>query len=85
MAQLNTAMETFGVDPRRILKIGDQKGEGRCYVAESPNLVRQFLGLIEVSPNWKVLSDNGNSFKEDGKDIFLQLGFEIHEPYLLAV
>jgi len=81
LAQLNTALDTFGVDPRRIVYVEEQKGEGRCYDAESPNPVRLFFWPQEVSLIWTVLSDNGNSFKEDGKDIFLQLGFGIHEPY----
>jgi len=83
--KLNRTLETSNIDPRRIIFVGKQKGEGRCYVPESSSLVRQFFALYKVSSNWTVLSDNGNSFKEDGKDIFQQLGFENHEYYPAAV
>jgi hypothetical protein len=85
VAYLNEALMHYKIDAERIVYVGKEKGENRKFVAENADLVRRFFATYGVGRDCTVLSDNGNSFKDDGVDIFDGLGVEQHRCYPAAV
>jgi hypothetical protein len=81
MAHLDRCLEYYDIEHDRIEYVGKPVGEKGVYTSECADLVRRFFDKYEVPKGCTVLSDNGNSFKEDGKDIFYGLGFEHHYCY----
>ncbi len=85
VAYLDEYLTRYKIDAERIVYVGKGKGENRKFVAESADLVRRFFETYGVEKDCTVLSDNGNSFKDDGVDIFDVLGFKQHRCYPAAV
>lgn len=71
----------YNIDPSRIQYIGKDKYETEVYAKECPDLVRRFFSKYPVNPNVTVLSDNGNSFLENGVSVIDSLGFKKHVRY----
>ena len=74
-----------GIDVKRIVYVGEEKGESRSYVSESPALPRYFFGHYKVPKRAVILSDLGGSFVDQGKSVLLDLGFQKHAYYPAAV
>lgn len=74
-----------GIDVKRIVYVGEEKGESRSYVSESPALPRYFFGHYKVPKRAVILSDLGGSFVDQGKSVLLDLGFQKHACYPAAV
>ena len=69
----------------QIFYVGLSKSETRVYVSESADLLRLFFEDFKVPDDCVVLSDNGNSFFDEGEDVLLELGFSKHVQYPAAV
>ena len=78
-------LKEVGVDEKRIVYVGKEKGESRSYVTESPELLRTFFEHYRVPKRAIILSDLGSSFVEEGKSVLLDLGFQKHVCYPAAV
>jgi hypothetical protein len=85
VAYLEECLTYYDLDADRIEYVGKPKGEKGVYASECADLVRRFLAKYEVPKGCTVLSDNGKSFREDGEDVFEDLGFEHHACYPAAV
>ena len=83
--QLEACLRTSNINPNRIVYVGELKKERRSYVSESADILRQFFGLYQVPSNCIVLSDNGNSFMENGESVLEKIGFKTHLQYPAAV
>jgi len=78
---LDECLERYQIDPTRVVYIGKEKGEKEHYAKESPELVRLFFENYPGVAGVTVLSDEGNSFFEDGESVFDRLGFAEHKTY----
>lgn len=78
---LNECFRRYGITAERVVYIGKDKGEKEHYAKECPELVRLFFETYQVGTDVTVLSDNGNSFFENGESVITQLGFEKHIFY----
>jgi transposase len=78
---LRERLAHYGINKVRVIYIGKDKGEKETYVKESPALLRRFFGVYGVPPGGVALSDNGNSFSENGESVLKAIGFENHENY----
>jgi len=74
-----------GIDIKRIVYVGQDEGESRSYVSESPALLRTFFERYKIPKCAVILSDLGDSFVEHGKSVLLDLGFQKHVFYPAAV
>ncbi len=74
-------LKEVGIDEKRIVYVGKEKGESRSYVTESPELLRTFFEHYRVPKRTIILSDLGGSFVEQGKSVLLDLGFQKHVCY----
>jgi len=83
--QFDECLKKYDLSPERICYVGEKRKETRTYVTESSDLLRQFFRHYGVAQDTVVLSDNGNSFFEQGKSVLLELGFKKHECYPAAV
>ena len=70
--------------PERVVYIGADTMETRCFVSEGPDLVRLFFRLYDSLQDNIVFSDGGNLFKEKCASVLEALGFT-HEVYPAAV
>lgn len=81
-------LEHYGIDQNRIVYIGNESNESnetRTYVKESPAILRTFFERNKIGKKSVVLSDGGNAFFDEGKDVLLDLGFNMHGIYPAAV
>ena len=82
---LTDCLKPHGIDPDRIAYVGNEKKETRKFVRESPELLRLFFDNYGIRKNCTILSDNGNSFFEDGESVLKKIGFQDHRCYPAAV
>lgn len=85
VAHLDECLARHRVDASRVVYVGKAKGEERSYVAESGQLLRLFFAHYGVPLGATVLSDNGNSFFEQGASVLTHVGFQKHVCYPAAV
>ena len=78
---LDECLKEYSIASARIIYIGKQIGESRKYAAESAEILKQFFKHYEVPRFTTILSDNGNSFFEDGSSVLEGLGFRHHITY----
>jgi transposase len=78
-------LKEIGIDVKRIVYVGKEKGESRTYVTESPALLQIFFKHYKVPKRAVILSDLGSSFVDQGKSVLLDLGFQKHVCYPAAV
>lgn len=57
----------------------------KTYVKESPSILRTFFQHNKVGKKSVVLTDGGNAFFDEGKDVLLDQGFSMHGVYPAAV
>ena len=69
LEHLENCLQLFNIDPKRVIYVGEKKGEKRCYVSENAQLLRQFFELYSIQSNWTALTDNGNAFYEEGTSV----------------
>lgn len=81
----DAGLKEKGIDRKRIVYVGKEKGESRSYVAESPALLRNFFEHYKVPECAVILSDLGGSFVDQGKSVLLDLGFQKQVCYPAAV
>src|SRR3989338_6287762 len=81
---MKQTLEDHTVLPERVIYIGADTKETRCFVSEGPDLVRLFFRLYDSLQDAIVISDGGNSFKEKCASVLEALGFT-HEVYPAAV
>src|SRR3989338_6150262 len=81
---MKQTLEDHAVLTERVIYIGADTKETRCFVSEGPDLVRLFFRLYDSLQDAIVFSDGGNSFKERGASVLEALGFT-HEVYPAAV
>src|SRR3989338_4512983 len=79
---MKQTLEDHAVLPERVVYIGADTEETRCFVSEGPDLVRLFFRLYDTLQDVIVFSDGGNSFKKRGASLLEVLGFT-HEVYQL--
>jgi hypothetical protein len=84
-SNLGDCLWRYGIDPDRVVYIGKTTGEKEHYATESPRLLRLFFAKYNVHKDATILSDNGNSFFENGESVLKQLGFRKHECYPASV
>ena len=68
-----------GIDVKRIVYVGEETGESRSYVSESPALLRNFFEHYKVQKCAVILSDLGGSFVDQGKS-YGPSGFKTPSP-----
>jgi hypothetical protein len=78
---LGERLKHYGIDKVRVIYIGKDKGEKETYATESPDLLRRFFELYKIQAEATVLSDNGNSFFENGGSALKAAGFKNHLCY----
>lgn len=78
---LDGCLALHGIDKDRVIYVGKEAGEKEVYTHESPDLLRRFFEYYGVGKDVTVLSDNGNSFFEEGESVLEALGFKKHECY----
>jgi hypothetical protein len=78
---LRERLSYYGINKHRVIYIGKDKGEKETYVKESPDLLRRFFKLYNLPADATALSDNGNSFFENGESVLKKLGFKNHDCY----
>lgn len=78
-------LKEIGIDAKRIVYVGKEKGESRSYVTESAALLRIFFKHYKIPKRSVILSDLGSSFVDQGKSVLLDLGFQKHVCYPAAV
>ena len=81
----DACLKESGIDAKRIVYVGQEKGESRYYVSESAALLRIFFDYYKVPKCAVILSDLGGSFADQGKSVLLELGFQKHVFYPAAV
>ena len=81
LAHLSHCLHHFQIGAERVMYVGRESGESRCYVQESSSLVQKFFGLYTLPRRCTVLSDNGNAFLDSGDDVLLKIGFFDHLQY----
>src|SRR4051794_15198148 len=75
---LRERLAHYGISKDRVIYIGKEKGEKETYVKESPALLRRFFEIYKVPEGGVALSDNGNSFFENGESVLKAVGFKDH-------
>ena len=78
---LFTCLTRYNISFDRVVYVGKKAGETGQYTKECPNLIRLFFEHYNVPSDCTVLSDNGNSFYEDGDSVLEQVGFKNHDTY----
>lgn len=81
---LERCLNLYNIDADRVVYIGKYKGEKEHYARESPELARLFFEKYQEQIDLAavtVLSDEGNSFFEEGESVFDQMGFNEHKTY----
>ncbi len=78
---LRERLAHYGISKDRVMYIGKEKGEKETYVKESPALLRRFFEIYKVPEGGVALSDNGNSFFENGESVLKAVGFKDHRFY----
>ncbi len=80
-AHLAECLKRHKINVDRVVYIGKEKGEKEVYAKECPDLLRRFFEHYGVEDDSTILSDNGNSFFEDGSSVLEDLGFKKHKCY----
>jgi transposase len=78
---LFSCLSLYNIAFDRVVYVGENTGEKGQYTKECPHLIRLFFEHYKVPSDATVLSDNGNSFYEDGDSVLEQLGFQNHDTY----
>jgi len=65
----------------RFVYVGLFVGNKGTFVAENRNLLKHFFTVYQVPEGAIALSDNGNSFFENGDSVLVKCGFFRHECY----
>lgn len=78
---LRERLAHYGINKDRVNYIGKDKGEKETYSKECPALLRRFFELYKIPAEATVLSDNGNSFFENGESALKAAGFKNHLCY----
>jgi len=74
----DNCLKEIGINAKRIVYVGNEQGESRSYVTESPALLRIFFKHYKIPKRAVILSDLGSSFVNQGKSVLLDLGFQKH-------
>lgn len=84
VAYLDRVLKEYNVKSRRCVYVGKPKKEKRTCVAATPDILAQYLALIEVEPEHVWLSDNGKEFfTSEGSSLASRVAK--HLPYPAAV
>lgn len=82
---LDQCLNNYEIDNDRIVYIGKPSGEKSVYACECPGLLKKFFQNYDVPRFTTILSDNGNSFFENGTSVLEALGFKQHITYPSSV
>ena len=86
--KLDTLLEYlkhYNIDQNRVVFVDDEQNKTKTYVKESPSILRTFFQHNKVGKKSVVLTDGGNAFFDEGKDVLLDQGFSMHGVYPAAV